>query len=79
MARKADGRGKVRAELEGVLLMLADIEESIPMVALRINQAIRRGGLDGLLVPARGELERVAKDVEEARAQLLSAVGRLME
>lgn len=79
MARKADGRGKVRAELEGVLLVLADIEDSVPMVSLRIHQAIRRGGLDAVLVPALCEIERVVKDVIDARTQVLSAVERLME
>jgi hypothetical protein len=37
MARKADGRGKVRAELEGVLLCLADVEGCIPLMQLRVN------------------------------------------
>lgn len=79
MARKANGKGKVRADLEGVLLALADMEESIPMVTLRINQAIRRGGLDGVLVPALDELQRMIKDVCDARAYVQSAVGRLLE
>lgn len=79
MARKANGRGKVRAELEGVLLCLADIEGSVAFVQLRIDQALRRTGLHGLLVPAQDELMRMTTDVADAKMQVLSAVGRLME
>ena len=79
MARKADGRGKIRAELEGALVTLADIEECVPVVELRINQAVRRTGLDALLVPALDDLARMVKDVADARAQLRSALDRLME
>lgn len=70
---------KVRSDLEAVLGALADIDECIPVVTLRINQAIRRTGLDGLLVPARDDLVRVARDVADARAQVMSAVERLIE
>jgi len=79
MPRKANGRGKVRAELEGVLATLADLEECVPYVQLRISQAIRRTGMSDLLVPALDELKRVTKDVADARTQVLSAVDRLME
>jgi len=79
MPRKANGRGKVRAELEGVLLSLADIGECVPVVEIRINQAIRRGGLDALLTPVLDDLRRMVVDVADARAQVLSAVDRLME
>jgi hypothetical protein len=79
MARKADGRGKVRAELEGVLLCLADVEGCIPLMQLRVNQAIRRTGMQELLVPVLDELKRVTVDVADAKTQVLSAVDRLME
>lgn len=79
MPRKANGRGKIRADLEAVLLMFADHAECSPRVILRIEQAIRRTGLDALLVPAREDLMRMVKDVADARAQVLSAVQRLME
>ena len=79
MPRKANGRGKVRAELEGVLLALADIEGSVSFVQLRIDQAIRRAGLHGLLVPAQDELQRMTVDVADAKTQIVSAVERLME
>ena len=79
MPRKADGKGKIRAELEGVLVTLADLEECVPYVQLRISQAIRRTGMSDLLVPALDELKRVIKDVADAKTQVLSAVDRLME
>lgn len=79
MPRKANGRGKIRADLEGILLALADIDECAPLLRLRINQAIRRTGLTALLVPALDDLMRMVNDVADARAQVLSAVQRLME
>ena len=79
MARKADGRGKVRADLEAVLAMLADIDECVPVVELRITQAVRRTGLRDLLVPALDDLKRMVKDVVDARSQVQSAINRLME
>lgn len=79
MARKADGAGKVRAELEGVSLTLVDIEEALPFVHQRITQAIRRSGLHSLLSPALEDLERMAKDVQQAKSQVGVAVTKLME
>lgn len=79
MPRKADGRGKIRADMEAALLCLADHAECSPRVVLRIEQAIRRAGLDTLLVPALDDLARMVQDVSDARAQVLSAVNRLME
>lgn len=79
MPRKADGKGKIRADMEAVLGALADHAECSPRVALRIEQAIRRSGLEALLVPALGDLVRMVRDVEDARAQTLSALDRLME
>lgn len=79
MPRKADGRGKVRANIEGVLLALDDCDGCIAMVTLRIEQAIRRAGMHGLLFPALDELRRMGHDVSTARAQALSAVERLMK
>ena len=65
--------------MEAVLLALADHDECSPRVELRIKQAIRRTGLDALLVPALDDLVRMVKDVADARTQVLSAVQRLME
>lgn len=79
MARKANGAGKVRAELEGVSLTLVDIEEALPFVRQRIEQAIRRSGMNDLLSPALEDLERMAKDVQQAKSQVGVAVTKLME
>lgn len=79
MARKADGKGKLRADLEGALASLADHGECSPRVDIRIRHAIRRTGLDALLVPALDDLERMVNDVVEAKAQVKSALDRLME
>ena len=79
MPRTADGKGKIRADLEAVLGALADIDECVPLVQLRINQAIRRTGLGDLLVPALSDLERMVNDVVDARLQVQSAINRLME
>ena len=79
MPRKADGRGKVRADLEAVLLSLADVDECAPLIHLRISQAIRRAGLDALLCPALDELVRMVNDVHDAKSQVLTAINRLME
>lgn len=79
MARKANGKGKIRGDMEAALLALADHAECSPRVALRIEQAIRRAGLGSLLAPALEDLVRMVEDVSDARAQVLSAVNRLME
>ncbi len=70
---------KVREDLEAVLGALADHDECVPLLELRIKQAIRRTGLSALLEPALDDLERMVKDVADARAQVCSAVERLME
>lgn len=79
MARKAEGKGKVRAELEGVLVTLADVNECAPVIVLRIKQGIRRSGLVDLLEPALHDLERITADVDAARVQVQAAMQRLME
>ena len=79
MPRKADGRGKIRAELEGVLLELDDMDGCIAMVAMRIDQAIRRSGMRELLVPALDELKRMGRSMNCARSQAQSAMDRLKE
>lgn len=69
--------GKVREDLEAALGAMADHDECSPRVVLRIQQAIRRTGLNALLVPALDDLVRMVKDVDDARAQVLSAVEKL--
>jgi hypothetical protein len=70
MARKASGVRKVRAELEGAVLALVDVEEVIPFIRLRIEQALRRADLDDLLVPALDDLVRGMKSVRTAKEQV---------
>jgi predicted nuclease with TOPRIM domain len=79
MARKAEGAGKIRAELEGATLALVDVEECMPTVVLRIEQAIRRAGLSTLLMPALTDLQRMAASVREAKSQVNAATVKLME
>lgn len=69
----------IRADLETVLAALADHNECSPRVHLRIRQAIRRAELGPLLEPALEDLERMIHDVADARAQVLSAVDRLLK
>jgi len=70
---------RVRNELEGAVLSLVDCEEVIPIVMLRIEQAIRRAGLGSLLEPALCDLARVASSIDDAKAQVNGAVGLLVK
>lgn len=79
MARKAEGTGKIRADLEGATLALVDVEEVVPYVRQRIEQAIRRGGLGDLLGPALDDVKRICKAVTEAKSQISDATVKLME
>lgn len=64
MARKAEGTGKIRADLEGATLALVDVAEVEPFIRKRIEQAIRRTGLVKLLGPVLEDLDRVCCDRE---------------
>lgn len=79
MPRKAEGTGKVRAELEGATLALVDVEEVLPDIVLRIEQAIRRSGLASLLDPALHDLARIDRAVRDAKSQVNTATVRLLE
>jgi hypothetical protein len=79
MPGKVDGRGKVRAELEGVTLALVDVEEVLPEITLRIEQAIRRSGLTSLLDPALDDLVRISHAVCDAKMQVNVAMVTLMD
>lgn len=70
---------KVRAELDGALLALAQLLDRIELVLLRVRQAIRRAGLDSLLLPAVEELESMVRDVKDAKAHVNAAAVRLAE
>lgn len=79
MARKAEGTGKIRADLEGATLSLVDVEEVVPYVRQRIEQAIRRAGLGDLLGPALDDVKRICQAVAEAKSQIGDATVKLME
>ena len=79
MARKAEGTGKIRADLEGATLALVDVEEVVPFMRARIEQAIRRSSLDDLLMPALEDVRRICQAVTEAKSQIKDATGKLME
>ena len=79
MARKAEGTGKIRADLEGATLSLVDVEEVVPYVKQRIEQAIRRAGLGDLLGPALEDVMRICKAVAEAKSQIGDATVKLLE
>lgn len=79
MARKAEGTGKIRADLEGATLSLVDVEEVVPYVKQRIEQAIRRAGLGDLLGPALEDVMRICKAVAEAKSQISDATVKLLE
>lgn len=79
MARKAEGTGKIRADLEGATLALVDVEEVVPFVRQRIEQAIRRAGLDDLLCPALDDMKRICKAIADAKSQINDATVKLME
>jgi len=75
----AKGVGKIRADLEGAVLALVDVEEVVPFVRQRIEQAIRRAGLTDLLYPALEDMERICRSVGSAKAQVGAATSKLME
>lgn len=79
MARKAEGTGKIRAELEGAALSLVDVEEVVPFMKLRIEQALRRTGENDLLSPLLQDLARIERSMKEAKSQVNVAIGRLIE
>jgi hypothetical protein len=79
MARKAMGTGKIRAELEGATLALVDVEEVIPFISQRIEQAITRTGMSNLLSPALEDVRRVIDAVADAKALVNTATVKLLE
>lgn len=74
-----DGPRKIRADLESVCLTLADAEDSMPFIRLRVEQALRRTGLNDLLVPALDELKQVIKALEEAKRTISETANQFEE
>ncbi len=79
MSRKVEGTGKVRADLEGASLALADMEELVSLITLRIEQAIKKAELNSLLSPALADLMHMSMALSEAKAQIKSAIAKLLE
>jgi hypothetical protein len=79
MTRKANGRGKIRSDLEGIALALVDVEEVAPFICQRIEQAIRRAGMKDLLLPALEDIRRIARDVADAKSLINTVTVKLME
>jgi hypothetical protein len=78
MPGKVDGTGKIRAQLECAILALVDMQEAMPFVRQRIEQTIRRTGMTELLSPALDDLDRMAQDAAEAKADVGAAISVLM-
>ena len=79
MARKANGAGKIRADLELAVLDLNDVDEVEPFMRKRIEQAITRTGMEQLLGPVLEDLDRVCASTRSAKAQVNAAMSKLVE
>lgn len=79
MARKANGAGKIRADLELAVLDLNDVAEAEPFMRKRIEQAIRRTGMVQLLGPVLEDLDRVCASTRSAKVQVNAAMSKLRE
>jgi hypothetical protein len=78
MPGKVDGTGKIRAQLECAILALVDTQEALPFVRQRIEQTMRRTGMTDLLSPALDDLDRISKDIAEAKADVGASITTLL-
>ncbi len=69
----------MRAELESAVLELVVAEGDLPMAALRIEQAIKRTGLQDLLSPALNAVTRSMECVRVAKGKVTSTASELDE
>lgn len=74
---KTEGKRLVRADLDGATLAVVDIEQALPFIRQRIEQAIRRGGMDALLSPALEDITRIMADTASAKHQIKIAIERM--
>lgn len=58
---------------------MVDIEEVVPFIRQRIEQAIRRSGLSALLEPALEDLQRICMSTASAKTQVNAAISKLLE
>jgi hypothetical protein len=61
------------------MLALVEVEDRLPLVVLRIEQAIRRAGLSALLEPALDDLAQAASAAHEARVQVAQVASQFEE
>jgi len=69
----------VRAALEGIAIELAIVQDISPITRLRMQQAMQRSGLVGLMSPALDELDDICHAVQEAQFQVNTALAKLIE
>ena len=61
------------------MLELVVIEECLPMMELRVKQAMRRAGLTMLLQPVLDDLAEVTRSTREAKEQVASVASMFEE
>lgn len=79
MGRVNKGNRDRRSKLETALAELAVIENRLPLIELRVRQAIRRAGLSALLQPALDELNLVTRSAQDARQYVMDAASQYKE
>ena len=79
MARANLRDTQIRAALEGIAIELAIIQDTSPVTRLRMEQAMQRTGLIGLMLPALDELDDICKSVREAQSQVNKALTKLID
>ena len=79
MARSNEGTRKKRSDLESAMLALVEVENRLPLITLRVEQAIRRAGLYALLEPALDDLAHAASAAHEARVQVAQVASQYEE
>lgn len=79
MPRVKQGNRERRSELESAVLELVDVEERLPVVVLRIEQAMRRAGLSSLLQPALDDLRHVVQDTRQAKDRVAAIASQYEE
>lgn len=77
MARSDARDSRIRAALETIGEELVVIEPCHRMIALRIEQARQRSGLDGLLSPALEEVSTLVQCLAQIEQQIQSAMHEL--
>lgn len=69
----------LQEQLDDVTTALVGWEIAERFLRLRIEQAHRRTGLDDLLLPALGELDRMSQCVQAAKSQVSRTLASLLE